>query len=200
MKNNPAFLTILSLSLLIMVSCNLTRFLSPAPAAAVSPTATSTIQAPPTQEATITPTFPAVVNTEVSNLPLSTPITAVTALPCNKATFVSDVKTPDGTVFHPGDPVVKTWRLKNEGSCAWTTDYKLVFNRGYNFLGVKSINLAKTVAPGESANLSLTFSAPDTLGTFVSFWDLQDPSGTTFGTGETGTVPLGIRIVVQAKH
>ena len=204
MKRDPVILSILSFSILVLVSCNLINVLgsAPTPTRAASPTAQATGQLAtmlpqPSQTASNIPTLQVVVTPEVSLLPSSTPGAPDAAQPCNKAAFVAEVKTPDGSVFQPGDAVVKTWRLMNEGSCTWTTSYRLVFNRGYNFVGAKTINLARTVAPGESADLSLRFSAPDTEGTYVGFWNLQDPAGNTFGTGVTGDVPLSIRIVVK---
>jgi hypothetical protein len=113
--------------------------------------------------------------------------------------LVADVSVPEGTVFHPADPVVKTWRLMNMGNCTWTTAYKLVFDHGYNFLGIKSIPLANTVAPGETVDITLKFPAPDTLGTYLSYWNLQDPAGNIFGVGANVNVPLSIRIVIQPK-
>ena len=205
MKNKPVVFTVLSLAVLIMISCSLSSALGPAPVSAVSPTSTSTDQPTPAQSArqsTKAPVLnPPVANaTAASNLPLSTPVSAGTSAPCDKATLVSVVSVPDGTVFHPGDPVVKTWRLMNAGSCTWTTAYRLIFDRGYNFLGVKFVNLAKPVAPGQTADISLKFPAPTPPGTYESFWNLQGPAGTIFGLGENGAVPLNIRIVVQAKQ
>jgi len=112
--------------------------------------------------------------------------------------LVSDVSVPVGTIFHPGDAVVKTWRLMNVGSCTWTPAYKVVFDRGYDFMSARSVNLAKSAAPGQTVDISLSFSAPDPLGNYASFWNLQDPAGTIFGVGLNGSVPLAIRISVQA--
>jgi hypothetical protein len=120
-------------------------------------------------------------------------------MPCDRAALVAIVKAPDGTSFHPGDPVVRTWQVKNTGSCTWTTDYQLVFAKGYDFLSVRSIHLAQTVAPGETANITLTFPAPEMLGTYQSTWNLQDPSGMLFGVGPNGGVPLNISIVITPK-
>src|SRR5512143_3278895 len=40
---------------------------------------------------------------------------------CDWAQFVADVTVPDGTSYAPGTTFTKTWRLKNIGSCTWTT-------------------------------------------------------------------------------
>ncbi len=203
MKRNPALLVFLSFSMLMLLSCNLVNVLGPTPTPTLSASPTVVIYATalpePSQTPSSNPTLSQSAKTEVSLLPSSTPSAPQAALPCNRATFIANVKTPDGTVVSPGDQVVKIWRLMNEGSCTWTTGYKLVFNSGYNFLGVKTVNLAKAVAPGESADISLRFTAPETEGTYVSFWNLQDPTGNIFGTGIAGDVPLGIRIEVKSQ-
>jgi hypothetical protein len=201
MKNKPLGLTFILFIVLILVSCNLVSVLSPAAAVAANPTVTSTVQttltqpAQPALQATNPPIRPPVVSTLLPTLALSAPTIAVTSVPCDRAALVADVTVPDGTVVTQGDAVVKTWRLMNIGSCTWTTAYKLIFDHGYNFLGVKSIYLAKPVAPGETADISLNFTAPDPLGAYQSFWNLQGPAG----TGPNGGVPLEIRIVIQAK-
>src|SRR5690349_5782138 len=46
---------------------------------------------------------------------------------CDKVQFVADVTVPDGTNFPPKATFTKTWRLKNIGSCTWTTSYQIVF-------------------------------------------------------------------------
>ena len=44
---------------------------------------------------------------------------------CPAATFVADVTIPDGTYINPGASFTKIWRLKNTGTCAWTTQFAL---------------------------------------------------------------------------
>ncbi len=205
MKNKPVLLTIISLTVLVLVSCNLLAVLQPAPVLAWNPPATSALQATlaqptqPTPQATKAPTSSPAPSAILPTLVLSVPTITATALPCDKAVFVSDVSVPAGTVFHSGDAVVKTWRLMNAGSCTWTAAYKLIFDHGYNFLGVKSINLAKPAAPGETEDITLSFSAPAPQGTYESYWNLQGPAGVIFGVGPNGDVPLGIKILIQPK-
>ena len=54
----------------------------------------------------------------------------VAADSCDMAQFVADVTIPDGTTLAPGATFAKTWRLKNIGSCTWTTSYAVVFTGG----------------------------------------------------------------------
>jgi hypothetical protein len=104
---------------------------------------------------------------------------------------------PDGTIFSPGDEVVKTWQVMNSGSCTWTTAYQIIYDHGYDFISARAVNLARPVAPGQTVDISLSFPAPTPLGNYASFWNLQSPAGTIFGVGPNGDIPLDIRISVQ---
>ena len=44
----------------------------------------------------------------------------------DRAQFVTDVTVPDGTKYDPGATFTKTWRLRNVGTCTWTTAYTMV--------------------------------------------------------------------------
>ena len=56
---------------------------------------------------------------------------------CDWAQFIADVTVPDGTTYTPGATFQKTWRLKNIGTCTWTTSYALIFDSG-NQLGARA--------------------------------------------------------------
>ena len=49
--------------------------------------------------------------------------------PCNDSHIIGETIS-DGTVFEPGETFKKTWTLRNEGDCDWTTSYKLKFIEG----------------------------------------------------------------------
>ncbi|NUM45818.1 MAG: hypothetical protein HUU38_14030 [Anaerolineales bacterium] len=130
-------------------------------------------------------------------LPTFTPIPATpTPLPCNLAQFVSDVTVPDGSTYTPGSVFVKTWRLKNIGSCPWTTEYDLFFVNGDKMNGTTLIALPKKVNPGETVDVSVELTAPANAGTYLGNWQLRTPGGQTFGIGATGTSSFWVKIVV----
>jgi hypothetical protein len=82
---------------------------------------------------TLTANAPATTPTlAVSPTVTSTPLVTVTpsAIPCNMASFIADVTTPDDTSIKVNTPFTKIWRLKNIGSCTWTSGYQLVFDSG----------------------------------------------------------------------
>ena len=53
---------------------------------------------------------------------------------CDSAQFVSDLTFPDGSSVAPGAAFTKTWRLQNNGTCAWDTSYSLVWTGGDDLL------------------------------------------------------------------
>jgi hypothetical protein len=112
----------------------------------------------------------------------------------NKAAYVSDVTIPDNTILSPNETFVKTWRVRNEGTCSWGPGYALTFAAGAQLGGAASVPFPQVVAPGETVDLSVTLTAPSTGGSYRSEWQFQDGSGNTFGS--LGDYPLYTTIVV----
>jgi hypothetical protein len=119
-----------------------------------------------------------------------------TDLPCDRAAFIEDVTIPDGTKLAPGEAFVKTWRLKNAGSCTWTTSYRLMFESGNAFSAPASINLPADVPPGGTTDISVQMKAPEVPKDYESNWKMQNSSGGIFGTGSTGSKAFWVRITV----
>ena len=83
------------------------------------------------------------------------PARAPAAQACtDRAQFVADVTVPDGTRYDPGATFKKTWRLRNVGTCTWTTSYTMVFDTGTQMGSTTSVNLTNT-APGQTVDVSL---------------------------------------------
>jgi hypothetical protein len=117
---------------------------------------------------------------------------------CNKVVFVADMSVSDGSTFQPGASFNKIWRLKNAGTCTWTTGYSLVFARGDQMGGVASTALPATVKPGETIDLSLKFTAPSTPGHYRGYWQLKAANGSTFGMNSYATDPFWVDINVSS--
>jgi hypothetical protein len=122
--------------------------------------------------------------------PTSLPATS-TAVPtatrlnyCDWAGFMKDVSVPDGTTFEPGQTFVKTWRLQNRGTCAWTQNYYLVFFSGSQMGGTSAVRLPGNVPPGRTVDVSVTLTVPQAEGHYVGYWLLRNASGTLFGVGD----------------
>lgn len=136
-----------------------------------------------------------IVATATTQPGTSTPTTSTK--PCDRAEFVDDITVEDGTVFKPGETFTKTWRLKNTGSCTWTSSYRVVFDSG-NALGAPaSFNLPTSVAPDGIIDISVQMKAPDIEKDYESYWKLQNASGVMFGLGEDGTKNFWVKITVK---
>lgn len=101
----------------------------------------------------------------------------------NSIEFVEDLNIPDDSVFAPQTEFVKSWRLRNDGTCPWSSGYSLVQVGGDTVSEFTTVPLPRPVAPGETIDLSLTVVAPDVEGTYRSNWQLSDATGTPFGIG-----------------
>lgn len=152
---------------------------TPIPTSTPLPTATSTM-------------VPTATNTPVP--PTATPI----PIPCNLAEFVTDVSVKDGTEFVAGDQFTKTWRIKNIGSCSWTTSYSLYFYSGNSMSGPASIAIPGTIKPGHTVDLTVSLVAPANTGDFTGNWMLKSSQGAVFGVGPAGNVPLSVVIKVKS--
>lgn len=115
----------------------------------------------------------------------------------NKVTYVADISIPDNTVLTSGQEFVKTWRLRNDGDCVWSTAYALEFVEGdpMGFTGAQP--LAAAVQPGQEVEISVTLTAPTAPGTYRSDWQLSDEQGRFFGLGANANVSFYVQIVVQ---
>ncbi len=159
--------------------------------------------------ATATPIFiPPFVQTPLpTNTPLPPPPPSPTPPPpppifstsrCDWAAFVSDVTVPDGTAFSASATFTKTWRLKNIGTCTWTTAYKLVFDHGTS-MGGTFVNLPSNVGPGQVVDISVNLTAPSSPGHYRGYWMLQNASGVRFGTGRNANNPIWVDINVASS-
>ncbi len=126
---------------------------------------------PPTTVPTNTPAAP----TPAEASP--TPAAPATPEACtDKAAFVADVTVPDYSHFDPKQAFTKTWRVKNSGTCAWTSDYKAVYSRGDSLGAPISIQMADT-APGATLDISTIMTAPSKDGKFEIFYQLTNADG-----------------------
>lgn len=144
---------------------------------------------PPTPTSTFTPTF--------TPSPSATPTVTWTPIPCNRAEFVTDVTVPDGTDFLPNAHFNKTWRLRNVGTCTWTSEYSIVFDHGDRMGGPDSAQLTGgTIPPGGTLDVSVGLEAPGSAGAYKGYWKVRDPGGVIFGVGASGNVPFFVDIEV----
>ncbi len=150
---------------------------------------------PPTEVASPTPTnAPLPTDTPLPSPTPPPPPPSATPLPCDQAEFVKDITIPPGSSFPLGASFIKTWRVRNVGTCTWSRDYTLMFINGNNMGGNTFISLPGSVAPGQSLDLSITLTAPSYPGAYQGEWMLRNAGGALFGVGADGQQPLVVRI------
>lgn len=124
-----------------------------------------------------------------------------------RVTYVSDVTIPDDTVVAAGASFVKTWRVRNDGTCTWGPSgyplHALAYSSGNKLGAADQVALPSVVKPGDTVDLSVNMVAPSTNGTYTSGWKFRidgDPAGRgpLIGLGANQTSELFARIRVGA--
>ena len=178
LPNSPASPTPLSVDAIFTAAAQTVeaQLTSSAPAATLAPPATAI---PPTVEipTSAAPTLPA-----VATQPPAPTIAPAATQTCDKADFVADVTITDGTEIAAGTAFTKTWRVKNSGTCAWTTSYQLVFASGTQMGAPAAISFPSAVAPGQTMDISVSMVAPTTPNTYTGNWKLRNAAGQNFSS------------------
>jgi len=140
---------------------------------------TQTASALPTNTPTSTPTF-----TPTSTSTLATPLAslggAIPTVSCYGMIGIRDVTVQDNAPMLPGQAFIKTWLVKNSGTCAWETGFKLVFTGG-DAMGGATLVLDKPVSPGAEVELSIAMTAPNKTGSVRGNWHMSTAAGAYFG-------------------
>lgn len=142
---------------------------------------------------------PTVTGTPPTATPSKTPGPITVTVPpsaCDKVKFVKDETIPDGTVVQPGATFIKTWSLKNVGSCPWTTSYQMVFFSGEQMGAPASSAFSQNVAVGDTFKFSLTMTAPSVAGAYRGYWMFKNANGALFGFGPQGNQAWWVLIKV----
>jgi hypothetical protein len=154
------------------------------PTATWTPTATPTVTRTPLPTLTLVPSF--------------TQPPTVTPIPCNAATFVADVTIPDGTVVGPSTSFTKIWRIRNTGTCTWTTSYSAVFVSGEKMGASSPTSLTASVSPNDTIDITIAMTAPSKEGKYRGSWKLSNANGSQFGIGG-GSKAFFVDIEVKAS-
>ena len=153
----------------------------------IAPSPSFTRQVIPSTTASLTPSMTTATATLTPKSPSCT----------NLAELVKNLNINNYTVMNGGQMFAKIWRIKNTGTCTWTTDYSLVYAGGETMGGKLSNPLQNEVKPGETIDLRLDLIAPFNAQSFSGNWMLQDPFGNLFGMGENNNESLSVVIVVK---
>ncbi len=159
--------------MLVALACNMPTK-TPAPSGTptpgagplVTPGGTTAATTPPAGTLTLTPTEAPAVEGE-GGCTLS-------------AAYVADVTIPDNTKVEKGATFVKTWRIRNSGTCTWAEGTKFVYVSGET-LGAPASVVVPVTAPDAQVDVSVSMVAPTAPGTYRSNWQLQDPKGKSYG-------------------
>lgn len=195
----------LIISVLVMSACNGTPPEPTPDANMIYTAAAQTVQAQLTQEALLNPTAtntPEPTNTPqptstlagIPTLPLPgavTPGSVQITLPAistatvqagpvaDKAEWVTQ-SPADGTELPNDLDYDIVWTLKNTGATTWTTDYLYRFYAGDTLHQKSSYKLPKTVAPGESVDLTVDGKTSGLKGEKTATWVITNKDGANF--------------------
>lgn len=145
----------------------------------------------PLESATVTATGP------VATLPGTTPGTTPIVL-CDRYSWdpaTVDVNTPDGSIMQPGQDFVKTWRIKNAGTCTWGDGYTIIYAGYADKMSGQAQPFTAVVGPGQEIEISVQFKAPSRVGEYVSAWTLANNQGVPFFGNDNK--PVYVKIVVK---
>lgn len=99
---------------------------------------------------------------------------------CYGLIFRQDVTIPDNTAMVPGQTFTKTWRVRNSGTCAWESGFKLALSGG-EAMGGTTLTLTQKVGPGAEVDLSIPMTAPNKTGSVRGNWRMSTAAGAFFG-------------------
>ncbi|MCP4360797.1 MAG: hypothetical protein GY796_22550 [Chloroflexi bacterium] len=189
MKKQTATAVII-LTLLLLVACadGQTPESSPTPFdaaiaddTAVLPTIDPLQIAPPTNTPTPLPTqlpagFEASLTITRTAVTVDREPTATAAPPCLYTySLISSTTIPTGPL-NPGSGFLQTWRIRNDGTCAWQPGSSWIFTGGEQMSGPDLLPLPNA-APGQTVDVQVTLYAPTTPGVFSGQWQPQMADG-----------------------
>jgi hypothetical protein len=134
-------------------------------------------------QASATPVaFPSTSTAPVRVTPASaTPLPTATEEPCeNDAIFMADLTIPDFSEVIPGEPLRKSWQIRNTGSCSWGPGYHIVFKEGHA-MTERLQHALYPARPETNAVVQINMTAPEAPGDYQGFWLMYDPDGNVFG-------------------
>ena len=169
---------------------------SQAPEATATAAATETLAATSTVPATETLATTEVTATTSPEAGTATP--AATRPPnapdcTNSASFVADVTIPDNTEIVGAETFTKTWRIMNTGTCIWASDYTLSHYSDEIMNAPASVPLPVTF-PGQTADISVELTAPNSIGTHRANFVIQNPAGLIMSINDDSRLWLIINV------
>jgi uncharacterized protein YkwD len=115
----------------------------------------------------------------------------------DSAAFVADVTVPDGTNFNHGDAIHKVWRVKNTGTCTWSTAYNLVFASGDRMSAPASTALSET-KPGDTVDIAVDLTAPYQDAAYRADFELHNAAGVAMPVDQAKTLWVAVTVGTPA--
>ena len=171
--------------------------ISTAAAETVVANITGTAQAePPTPLPTATEALPSPTETITPTVALSITFGPGTSGPlCEVFKFIADINYPDDTGVAAGSEFIKTWKIRNVGTCAWGAGYTMVYGGYTDKMSGVPQPITTVIQPGQEVDVSVQFKAPTKPGVYVSAWTMANPQGVAF-FDDRGK-PFYVRVVVR---
>jgi hypothetical protein len=116
-----------------------------------------------------------------------------------QAALLQDVPLSEGEDYLPGQVFTKSWIVRNDGSCTWEDDFRVVLDGGE--LGAIAVtqplvNPGFSVAPGADVEITLDLAAPESPGYYRGNFKLQNGEEARFGMGPAQDGDLIVNIQV----
>lgn len=138
------------------------------PVATVTPTNTVPPPATEVPAATATPAPPSA--TPETPVPTNDPNCT------NLATFVEDVTIPDNSSVGAGQAFIKTWRIRNVGTCVWGPTYTLA-HYSEELMGAPVPVALSVTFPNQTLDISVPLTASTTAGPHRGNFVVLNPAG-----------------------
>jgi uncharacterized protein YkwD len=166
-------------------------------------TASAAITEPPAAaEASTTPSIESSATQTSATLPTMTP-TLGTPFPTNpadctnSASFVADITIPDNTNVAGGTKFTKIWRIANNGTCVWNPTYTVTHYSDESLAAPDSVPLPITY-PGQTADISIDLTAPNSTGTHRGNYVIKNPAGLIMSIGDDSRLWVIINVTVTS--
>lgn len=198
--------TLLALFILLIAAC--TPAPTAAPTADISAISTAAAQtvianitgtaqaAPPTPQPSATLALATETPSATPTVLLSITFGAGTSGPlCEVFQFIADINYPDDTGVAAGAEFIKTWKIRNVGTCAWGSGYKLAYAGYTDKMSGVGQPITTVVQPGQDIEVSVQFKAPTKPGVYVSAWTMANPQNVNFF--DNRGKPFYVKVVVR---
>lgn len=162
LAKNRLILFLGTLFLLLPLACNMPGVGRPA---AIGPSPTPLVEGPtPTPQPTITPR----------------PSSNTATQSCSYGANLVASSLPHGARVNPGQKVTQTWQLENTGNCRWEA-VTLQYAGGSGLGSPSNAPQVPLTDPGESAQVTVSLTAPQQAGVHRGDWQLMNADSRAFG-------------------